>query len=359
MQVIRDPIARGTTLQSLRPSHDPAVRATEGQYPHFDLSSDTASLPFPPLSKGAQSGTGPSDGKSGPKDRVTSSSKLGRMNPFMSLFGGGGGPASATSPSAQSAASPSRQPLALTPDRPQSPSSVVDGTALSPSNLSSPKPPSIMIGDASDTASIRSDGTSSQSEGYHVMAYTVSKPMRTGDTHKSLTKAIRAEIKDELARMPEKTVDRVIKLVTNSIAPSVTGSSGSEPGKADDGVPKLDFSSPAVASQKLQDFVESVYDDMVLYYRSSDSALLVASEASQGSRARSNGSGLSWAGRASVSVSEETDEEKKARRDKVKRGKEEAIERESTDGAERVEAVVCRLLYNRFVTAPDAVRRAR
>lgn len=178
----------------------------------------------------------------------------------------------------------------MSPERPSSPSPVG-------SSLSSPKP---------SIASLeRVD--SNTDEGYAVTAYTISKPVRYTEVHKALVKAVRSTVRAELEGLPDRIGDKVLRLVLSSIVP-VSGSAVDQallkshhgPGN-DEGVP-LDFSDPAACGERLQDFMEAVYDDLI------------------------------------------------RRRDGTPAGeKEDVLAREklAEEGAERVEALICRLLYNR------------
>ena len=69
-----------------------------------------------------------------------------------------------------------------------------------------------------------SDASASLGEGFQVTAYTVSKPIRLAEVQKTLSKATRSYVKDELARIPDKVAERVCRLVAAGIAPSSSAS---------------------------------------------------------------------------------------------------------------------------------------
>jgi hypothetical protein len=205
--------------------------------------------------------------------------------------------------------------------------------------------PSILSVDNADDASIISNATSRDAEGFSVQAYTVAKPIRTSEVQKALSKAVRTHVKDELARLPDKIADRVAKLVLASICPGagtaqdVLTTKLVEP----DSIPSMDFTDPARTSEQLQDFLEAVYDDLVVHYRN-DSSLFVA----EGGLRRKGSGGKPWGRSSGTHGSQGTEEEvSKEIKDKRRREREEQAEEEGTEGTERVEALITRLLYNR------------
>lgn len=187
-------------------------------------------------------------------------------------------------------------------------------------------------------------------EGFHVIAYTVSKPIRYAEVHKGVAKALQSFIRDELSRLPDKIVDRVLKLVVAGICPASGNSIGqdlikSKAGTADaDGTVIFDFANPMTTSDKLQDFTERVYDDLVIYHRADSSNGF--SDGSGGLRRKVSRS-APWSKGAAV---DEDEFEKKKRKERTQREREESAEKEASEGTERVEGVLCRLLYNRLVS---------
>ncbi|KAK4687184.1 hypothetical protein P7C73_g2923, partial [Tremellales sp. Uapishka_1] len=223
-----------------------------------------------------------------------------------------------------------------------------------PSRPSSPGPsspnPSFLSADPMETASVSSDLTMAiQSEGFHVTAYTVSKAIRYTEVHKALAKAIKANVRNELSRLPDKIVERVAKLVAIGICPTASSSGvGSDLLKSHHGLGsegetgyRLDFGDPNGTGERLQDFMEGVYDDLITHYRSTE---LVPGEPKL---LRKTSASHSW-GRGPTET-EENAEEKRERKEKERKEKEELAEKEASDGTERVEGVVCKLLYNRHV----------
>ena len=300
-------------------------------------------MPFPSLGRTGSSATA-TDLKEKDKDKAPSG-KSGRY-PFASLF-------ASVSPSFGSS---SKVP---TPPRPASPplaDSDMDRleperSSLSPSRSPlplSPRPSSprttVPAVDADDSASMEADGTS---EGFHITAYTISKPIRSADVQKSIAKAVRAFVREELARLPDKVVDRVSKLVTAGVCPTTSLSASQELFKSHptsnsdaDVASRLDFSHPVVTSEKLQDMMEGVYDELVTHYRADSSHIFADGTSKRKTNTavqRVRGSG----------AEEEGEVEKNERRARERRERDETIEREASEGTERVEGLITRLLYNR------------
>jgi hypothetical protein len=183
-------------------------------------------------------------------------------------------------------------------------------------------------------------------EGFSVTANTISKPIRYAEVHKALTKSIRTNVKDQLARLPDKIIEKVIKLVLASNCPTVSGNGptqellkshhGLGPGDGDGGY-VLNFNDPTDTGERLQDFMEGVYDDLFAHYRTT--------EHSDPSLRRKVSGSTPWG----KSTDDESDAVKKERKEKEAREKEERVERDASEGTERVEGVVCKLLYNRCV----------
>nr|XP_018259602.1 uncharacterized protein I303_07670 [Kwoniella dejecticola CBS 10117]OBR81760.1 hypothetical protein I303_07670 [Kwoniella dejecticola CBS 10117] len=341
---LRDAATRQSVLSTLRPTHIYSPSTSSSSFPTFTVSKDTAVLPFPPPSKSSSVINTVEKDKDKPPP-----GKLGRINPFASLFG-----SVSTTPTPALSSSPSSVhppvPLSpshktdntLTPDRPLSPAR---SRPTSPSP-SSPKPASLLALDQAETASILSDTASlslAHGEGYQVTAYTVSRPIRYHETHKSLTKAIRLHIREVLARLPDKVIDKVVKLVLANACPAAHGNEilkGSK-GHENDNIAILDFYDPTTTGERLQDFIEGIYDDLISHYRSEsqDGLKRKSSGHATWGRTHSHGQGM---------TNEGTDETTKEKRDKAKLDREELIEQEASDGTEKVEAVVCRLLYNRL-----------
>ena len=190
----------------------------------------------------------------------------------------------------------------------------------------------------SETASIRS---LEQSEGFQVVAYTVSRPVRYSELQKNITKAVRSAIRDELSRLPDKVVERITKLVTNGVCPPNSSSSLQDSkslATETDAALHIDFTDPTTAGEKLQDLVESVYDDVMTQLRAEESR-------STGPKRKTSGN-LPWG-------KSEANEQEKHRATK-----EEVMEKEASEAAERVEGLICRMLYNRSVSLPVALQSA-
>lgn len=315
LTALRDPVSRPTILAALRPT----TLAASTVFPSSTLSPQSTALAFPPLGKPI-GGSGDIKGKSAEATK-TSTARLGRMNPFASFFG------SATPPTA-------------TPTIVSTSEEMVSRFDLSP-NSGSPNP-SIRSAEVPDSLS---DAVTKDAEGFSVQAYTISKAIRTAEVHKSLTKAIRSDIKDDLSRLPEKVIERVMKLVLASICPT-SGSAQdiikSQLTTEPDSIPSIDFGQPAQASEQLQDFIEAVYDDLLVYFRS-DSSLFVA----EAGLKRKGSGGKPWS-RPSLTGNHTPEEDMtKETKDQRRREREVRAEKMGTEGTERVEGLITRLLYNR------------
>ena len=310
------------SLSDLRPTHlsDPTSYT---HFPTFPLSSETALLHFPPPNHSAN--------PSGPdQDTVKSpANKLAKINPFASFFNN----------SATSLTSPRKNAQEGSPSNLQTPlpevdlSSSPDGRAVSPIN-----------GDAS---SVRS---SDIPDGYRMRGYTVSKVIRHGDLSKSISKSVRNMVKDELSKYPEKTVERITRLILSGVCPSLPVADT----KLDDPTTTFDFSDPTALSRAFQDVVEGVYDEVLVQARA-DSSHIFSDASETGSRLRQK---ASWSRKSSLTDSSspftESEESKKSRREKARQQKEERAEQEATEAAERVEALLSRFLYNRLFSPPEA-----
>ncbi|RXK41692.1 hypothetical protein M231_00927 [Tremella mesenterica] len=325
LQALRDPSSRSAAISALRPTLFPLPPPT--YFPSFTLSTDTASLVFPPPSKSASLITATEK----EKDKTTPG-KIGRINPFASFFGSSSSsPTPTSSPSLGQATSPTKRD-APTLERPLSPSGYAPEGTASPL-LNSPRP-SVLSIDHHDGASLLADVTQ---DGFTVSAYTVSRSIRLSEVHKTLSKALRAYVREHLARLPDKVVERVVRLVLLAICPTSGNATEKESIKPhpDEGMLQLDFCDPAVCGDRLQDFMEGVYDDLVDHFRSDSSSTIA-----EGLLRKSSG-GIR--GRSDL---EEADDA--AAREKRRKDREEMAERQASDGTERVEAIVCQLLYNRL-----------
>jgi hypothetical protein len=318
MQAVRDTALRQTAISALRPT---CTSSSSTFFPTYDISTDTAILPFPPLNKTPTEDASARE-KDNPKDKAPPA-KFGRINPFSSFFG-----ANASAGSTSMTRSSSRGSTGIvTPDRPTSPNGVV-----SPTNATVPLSPrpSLLSMEMSETASIRSQ---EQNDGFQVTAYTVSRPIRYSELQKNVTKAIRSSVRDELSKLPDKVVERVSKLVTNGVCPPTSNSTSQDASKGHtvetDAALHIDFTDPTTAGEKLQDLVESVYDDVMIQLRADDSK-------ASGPKRKTSGN-LPWG-------KSEAGEQEKSRATK-----EEIMEKEASEAAERVEALICRMLYNRSV----------
>ncbi|ODN99475.1 hypothetical protein L198_03319 [Cryptococcus wingfieldii CBS 7118] len=327
LRSLKDPATRQSILASLRPAQTPS-----SAFPCLTLSPESAVLSFPPPSKAPP----PHTPETKEKEKAQPG-KLGRINPFASLFGGGGSNhASPVHDNKALATSPLLRPEALQPDVLSPPRS----RPSSPGPLS-PKPSTINL--EADASSIMSD-SNRNGEGFTVSAYTVSKTIRFHETHKALSKSVRVHIKESLAGLPEKAVDKVVRLGVANVCPTPQGSEellkGHKSGHHGvdlDSILALNFSDPVETGERLQDFMESIYDDLFTQYRQ---------DASEGLKRKASGG--SWARSQPQEKEGENEKDPKARKEKERREFEEMIEKEASDGTERVEGLLARLLYNRL-----------
>lgn len=188
-----------------------------------------------------------------------------------------------------------------------------------------------------------------ESEAVSVPAHTVSRVIKATEVHKALTKAMRGHIRDALQGIPEKIVERVYKFLLNPVLPlpgqaqgdlakALAGGSADKP---------LDFAEPEQVSSVLQGLVEEVYDELVAWYRAENPVLSPPTHGEMGILRR-KGSGSSRGGKGSGDA-DETEAQKKIRIDKDKREAEDKVERAAAEGTDRVEALVCVMLYNQCV----------
>ncbi|WVQ70671.1 hypothetical protein IAR50_000193 [Cryptococcus sp. DSM 104548] len=326
LRSLRDPATRQSTISSLRPTQTPS-----SSFPCFTISSESAVLSFPPPSKVPV----PHTPETKEKEKAQPG-KLGRINPFASLFGGSGSNhASPVQDNKSVATSPMLRAEGLTPDALSPPRS----RPSSPGPLS-PKPSTINLD--TDTSSVLSDHARS-GEGFTVSAYTLSKTIRFNETHKALAKSVRVHVKESLTGLPEKTVDKVVRLGVANVCPAPQGpedllkghKSGHHGGELDS-VLALNLGDPVEAGERLQDFVESIYDDLFRQYRQ---------DADEGLKRK--GSGGSWTRPQPQEKEGENEKDQKKRKEKERRDFEEMIEKEASEGTERVEGLLTRLLYNR------------
>lgn len=181
-------------------------------------------------------------------------------------------------------------------------------------------------------------------EGFTLPAWSIDKIIKNGEICKSLSKAVRRNVTDELEGLPDKVVERVARFVL-----------ASHPCSADSknvpGTPLLSVTSPTMdapldfhtkadhISESLQIFFESVYDDLLAYYTTSVS--VPQSPSALGSLRRRG----SQKGKPGQSSNEETLEAAQ-KREKQKVAAEEAVEKQAVQALDVIEKVVCCLLYN-------------
>ena len=313
-----------SALSSLQPLR--ASTSTNLHFPSFNTGDTTGLLPFPPLPPPPPSSNTGNRSRSGSNASLASIPPIAssRLNPFASLFG---------SSSAGSNNTPS------TPPR-----SGVAELSSSPSNGPlSPRPPSIASVSLSETSPDQQAG-SSEPEGFQFPAWSVDKIIKYGEICKSLGKAVRRNVTDELEGLPDKVVERVARFVLASHPCSAES-------KNIPGTPLLSVTSPTLdapldfhakadhVSEALQIFFESVYDDLLAHY---SAAVSVPQSPSALGSLRRRGSQKGKTGH----VANEDTPEAGQKREKQKVAAEEAAERQAVQALDIIEKVVCCLLYN-------------
>lgn len=171
--------------------------------------------------------------------------------------------------------------------------------------------------------------------------------IKYGEVCKSLGKAVRRNVSDELDGLPEKVIERAARFVLASHPCSAEI-------KNAPGTPLLSVTSPMMdaplnfhakadhVSESLQHFLESVYDDLFAQY--STAVSVPQSPSALGSlRRRGSQKGKNLQGGAEDS---EKAAEDASKREKQRLAAEEAAERLATQGVDQVEKAVCCLLYN-------------
>lgn len=105
----------------------------------------------------------------------------------------------------------------------------------------------------------------------------------------------------------------------------------------------LDFADPEEVSAVLQGLVEEVYDELLVSYKAENPILTPPVHNEMGIlRRKGSGSGRKNAG----DNPDETESHKKTRLEGEKRGAEEKVERKAAEGTDRVETLLCLMLYN-------------
>jgi hypothetical protein len=176
----------------------------------------------------------------------------------------------------------------------------------------------------------------------------VSRVIKATEAHKALTKALRGYIRDTLQGIPEKVVERLYKFLLGPVLPLPGQAQGDLAKALAGGTPDkpLDFADPEEVSAVLQGLVEEVYDDLIASYKAENPILTPPTHNEMGIlRRKGSGSGRKNA----PEYPDETEVEKKARIEKEKRDAEEKIEREAAEGTDRVETLLCLMLYNQSV----------
>ena len=188
-------------------------------------------------------------------------------------------------------------------------------------------------------------------ENFHVTAFTVSRPVRYAEVYKALAKAIRSFVRDELLKLPDKITERIVKLAMAGTCPVLGGEVlKSTSGDGDGGV-IFDFGDPSATGERLQGLIEGVYDELVTHHRADSSHIFAETSIS---RRKASGS-VAWS--KNLASEEDGDTERKERRETMRKEREEMAEREACEGSEKVEGLLCRILYNRSVSSATGIQR--
>ena len=182
-------------------------------------------------------------------------------------------------------------------------------------------------------------------ETFHVNAFTVSRPVRYAEVHKALAKAVRIFVRDELSRLPDKITERIIRLAVAGTCPVLGGevlkSLQGTNGNGDGGGVTFDFGDSSATGDRLQVIIEGVYHELVAHHRADSSHIFAETSISRrkasGPMARSK----------NLASEEEADADMKERRETLRKEREELAEKEACEGSEKVEGLLCRILYNR------------
>jgi hypothetical protein len=309
-------------------------------FPSFNTSATNGLLPFPPLPPPPPASNTGNRSRSGSNASLASIPPIAssRLNPFASLFG---------SSSGHSSNAPNTPPRGGAVELSSSPGK--GASALSP------RPPSIASLPPSEVTTEQATGAL-EPEGYQFPAWSIDKIIKYGEVCKSLGKAIRRNVTDELEGLPDKIVERVARFVLVSHPCSTEI-------KNVPGTPLLSVNSPTMdapldfhakadhISESLQIFFESVYDDLLAHY---SSAVSVPQSPSGLGSLRRRGS---QKGKASHEDTEKTIEAAQ-KREKQKLAAEEAAEKQAVQALDIIEKVVCCLLYNLSV-CPRRTPRTR
>ncbi len=353
-------------MSTLQPSH--LVNSdTITSYPTFSLT-DKSTLPFPPLPQPAPP---PPASSTGTRSRSGSNASLGslqllptqsgRLNPFMSLFGhntaashtaaslmnGIGVPVIGEGRSGGTSTPPKSRRESdsgmTSPDTVQSPGSATS-SLFSPSKGTA--------GSVVDTASVE-ESTKEGLEGFDIPAWAISSPVKYSEVAKTLSKALKKTVQEELKELPDKTIDRVTRFVIGSHPSQIesrmnpmTPNTPSSPGMTD---AYLKFVSADELASATQTFLEAVYDELYSYYVSaglmSESPIGMGGLRRKGSVHLSRSAmGLSSPSASTSDVADGSDPVK--RKEKERRLVEDQAERLATNGTNAVESMLCGLFYN-------------
>ena len=164
-----------------------------------------------------------------------------------------------------------------------------------------------------------------QPDHFEVATQTITKPIRQTEVVKSLNKSLMTYAKDGLSpiRLPDKLVERVTRVLLIALTQEKAGQDDLE----------LDFGNPTATSEKVQNFIESCYDQLLPHFRADSSHIFTDKLRKRDSEG---------------SLRSLSEQERRDRKGKQRREREELAEKEASEATEAIEALVCRSLFNRF-----------
>ncbi len=184
-------------------------------------------------------------------------------------------------------------------------------------------------------------------EPFHIPGWVIDKVIKYGEVTKALSKAIRGRLDEELRSIPDKTVDKTFKFIL-SLHPMTSDSRNV---LSDAQIADVDLARPDETSDAVQQFVETIYDELYVYYLAglqvpeSPSGLgSLRRRSSQNAKSR-NASNPSTPTTPTLNDAEKDRAETK-KKEKDKREMEDQAEKQATEAANSVESAICNALYN-------------
>jgi hypothetical protein len=184
-------------------------------------------------------------------------------------------------------------------------------------------------------------------EPFHIPGRVIDKVIKYGEVTKALSKAIRGRLDEELKVVPDKIVDKTFRFVL-SLHPMTSDSRSI---LSDTQTVNVDLAKPEETSDVIQQFVETMYDELYLYYLASlqvpESPSGLGSLRRRGSQNAKNRNSSN----PSIPTTPTLNEAEKENGDttgkvKNKRDMEDQAEKQATESASLIESAICNALYN-------------